>query len=160
MTSLSKRLSCYWVSFPSNHPKFIVSVCVFVCMRLCAYAWMDAHLCVHVHVEARGWWQVSSFNVFYLFLETGSLPEPGAHSVARLTHQQALPTILPLFPILGLQAHGHLCFLCNCWGVRLRSLCPHGKHFIHWTHLPSHSFKTTFWQAVESKGRRGIRMHR
>lgn len=145
---------CHFPVIIQNLSCVCVSLYACVCVHMCE--WM--HINVFIHLEVRVWRQVSSFTLFYLFVEKGSLT--GAHNEARLTHQQVLPIILPLFPMLGVQTQGHLCFLCNCWGFRLRSLCPHGKHFIHWTHLPSHSFKTTFWQVVESKGRRGIRMHR
>lgn len=65
---------------PDGGCSFGFNLRAFACFHiLCTYA------CSYAHVEAGGWhWMSSSLSLLTLFFESGSLPEPEAHSLLQL----------------------------------------------------------------------------
>lgn len=80
---------CVWYSL------IHVCVCTYVCRWLCPR--------VLVHMEAKGWFQVSTIHIFFFF-EAVALLDSRGHKLSCLAGQQT-PGIYPIsvLPVLGLQ---------------------------------------------------------
>lgn len=157
---ISKCILCVCVWYIAV---YLVHVWVYACMY--SYVWINSHLCVCVNIRMqvfvtmykhalRGQHLVLFWWLSTLYFKTGSLTEPKAHQLARLTKQWALGiclpsshTTAPSLLVVGIHISTTISGFCMStnWEAKLKSSCLYDRHITDWAIFMWPQNKTIFF---------------